>query len=97
LLAAYLAVVGTALLVPNTIATMLGNSVWNYGPQDLGVYLILIIGTTLIASLIMGFWIYKQGLLPKDTEPIYTQKEALLKAQKEEADREKDTAQKSNA
>jgi magnesium transporter len=85
LLAAYLAIVGTALLIPNTLATMLGNSVWTYGPQDIGMYLVLIIGATLVGSLVMGLWIYRQGLLPKDTEPMYTQKEALLKAQREES------------
>ncbi len=68
LLAAYLAIVGTALLIPNTIATMLGNSVWVYGPSDLGLYLALIVGATLIGSVIMWLWIYKQGLLPKDKE-----------------------------
>jgi magnesium transporter len=66
LLAAYLAVVGTALLIPNTIATMLGNSVWEYGPQDLWWYLFLIVGATLIGSIIMWVWISRQHLLPKD-------------------------------
>lgn len=69
LLAAYLAVVGTALLIPNTIATMLGNSVWVYGPQDLSLYLLLIIGATIAGSIIMWAWIKKQDLLPKDKEP----------------------------
>jgi len=68
LLAAYLAVVGTALLIPNTIATMLGNSVWVYGPQDLWLYLTLIIGATLIGSLIMWLWIRRQNFLPKNKE-----------------------------
>ncbi len=69
LLAAYLAIVGTALLIPNTIATMLGNSVWVYGPQDLSLYLLLIIGATVVGSIIMWAWIKKQDLLPKDKEP----------------------------
>ena len=69
LLAAYLAIVGTALLIPNTIATMLGNSVWVYGPEHLWLYLSFIIGATLVGSIIMGLWIKRQGLLPKDTEP----------------------------
>jgi magnesium transporter len=66
LLAAYLAIVGTALLIPNTIATMLGNNVWVYGPPDLGIYLTLIIGATLTCSIAMWWWIKKQDLLPKD-------------------------------
>ncbi|XHH10522.1 MAG: CorA family divalent cation transporter [Candidatus Bathyarchaeia archaeon] len=69
LLAAYLAIVGTALLIPNTIATMLGNSVWVYGPADFGIYITLIIGATAVGSLIMWFWIRKHDLLPKDKEP----------------------------
>lgn len=66
LLAAYLAIVGTALLIPNTIATMLGNSVWVYGPEHLGLYLALIVGATLIGSLIMALWIKRQDFLPKE-------------------------------
>ena len=46
-LAAYLTIVGTALLIPNTIATILGNSVWVYGPDNLLLYLVLMIGATL--------------------------------------------------
>ncbi len=68
LLAAYLAVVGTALLIPNTIATMLGNAVWVYGPQDLGLYLALIAGATLVGAILMVLWIRKQGFLPKKAE-----------------------------
>lgn len=64
-LAAYLAIVGTALLIPNTIATILANAVWAYGPESLGPYLILMIGTSLVGSLIMWYWIKKKGLLPK--------------------------------
>ncbi len=68
MLAAYLTIVGTALLIPNTIATMLGNSVWVYGPEDLGAYIFLIIGATVIGSVVMWFWIKRQGLMPKKKE-----------------------------
>ncbi len=67
-LAAYLTIVGTALLIPNTIATILGNSVWVYGPESLGVYLLLMIGATLAGSIFMWYWISKKGLLPQDKE-----------------------------
>jgi magnesium transporter len=67
-LAAYLAIVGTALLIPNTIATILGNSVWAYGPKDLGIYLVLMIGTTGVGSAFMWYWIKKKGLLPKEDD-----------------------------
>ena len=62
-LVAYLTIVGTALLIPNTIATMLGNSVWVYGPSSLGLYLLLIIGATAFGSILMWYWIRKTGLL----------------------------------
>lgn len=65
-LAAYLAIVGTALLIPNTIATILGNTVWVYGPQHLPIYLLLMIGATLSGSILMWFWINKKGFLPEE-------------------------------
>ncbi len=67
-LAAYLTIVGTALLIPNTIATILGNSVWVYGPNDLPLYLLLMIGATVAGSIFMWYWISKKGLLPQDKE-----------------------------
>ena len=67
-LAAYLTIVGTALLIPNTIATILGNSVWVYGPENLSLYLVLMIGATLVGSVFMWLWIKNKGLLPEDKE-----------------------------
>ena len=67
-LAAYLTIVGTALLIPNTIATILGNSVWVYGPENLLLYLLLMIGATVAGSIFMWFWISKKGLLPEDKD-----------------------------
>jgi magnesium transporter len=67
-LAAYLTIVGTALLIPNTIATILGNAVWVYGPQQIWLYLLLMIGATLVGSVFMWFWISRKGLLPKDQD-----------------------------
>ncbi len=64
-LAAYLAIVGTAVLIPNTIATMLGNSVWVYGPKDLWAYLLLITSTTVVGCLLMWWYINRKGMLPK--------------------------------
>ena len=64
-LAAYLAIVGTALLIPNTIATILGNAVWVYGPAQLLPYLIIMFGATIVGSLFMWMWIKRKGLLPK--------------------------------
>jgi len=67
-LAAYLAIIGTALLIPNTIATILGNSVWSYGPEHLSLYLLLMIGATLGGSVFMWYWISKRDLLPKEKD-----------------------------
>jgi magnesium transporter len=61
---AYLTIIGTALLVPNTIATALGNSVFDVGPQDLWWYAILMIGGTVVATIGAWAWVKKMGLLP---------------------------------
>ncbi len=62
-LVAYLTIIGTALLIPNTIGTILGNSVWVYGPENLGLYLLLMVGATLFGSLLMWYWVKKNRLL----------------------------------
>ncbi len=67
-LVAYLTIVGTALLIPNTIATMLGNSVWVFGPDFLFGYLLLMVGATALGSLLMWLWIKKTGLTVGEKE-----------------------------
>lgn len=68
-LVAYLTIVGTAILIPNTIATVLGNSVWTIGPDFLGAYLALMIVATLVGSLLMWLWVKKAGLIdPSDND-----------------------------
>jgi magnesium transporter len=67
-LVAYLTIVGTALLIPNTIATMLGNSVWVFGPDFLFGYLSLMVGATALGSLLMWLWIKKTGLTVGEKE-----------------------------
>jgi magnesium transporter len=69
-LVAYLTIIGTALLIPNTIGTILGNSVWVYGPENLGLYLLLMVGATLFGSLLMWYWVKKNRLL--EEMPIRT-------------------------
>jgi len=63
---AYLAVIGTAVLVPNTLATILSNPAFNMGPQDAGWYTWLLLGSTVIATLISFWWVQKKGWLPKN-------------------------------
>jgi magnesium transporter len=77
-LVAYLTIIGTALLIPNTIGTLLGNSVWVYGPESLGLYLLLIFGATLFGSLLMWYWVKKNRLL--EEMPIKTVETPLEKS-----------------
>jgi magnesium transporter len=65
LLMTYLTIIGTAVLVPNTLATILGNSVFNIDSGDLWWYLILMIGSTVGATWLAYAWIRKSGWLPK--------------------------------
>jgi magnesium transporter len=60
---AYLTIIGTAILVPNTLATVMGNSVFDIGPKDLGWYLVMMIGSTGIATWLTYWWVKKRGLI----------------------------------
>lgn len=62
---AYLTIIGTALLVPNTIATMLGDAVFEIGPKDMVWYAPLMFFGTTFACLGSYWWVKKMGLLPK--------------------------------
>ncbi len=61
----YLTIVGTAVLVPNTIATVLGNSLFEMGPADLWWYILLLVGATLVATFLVWWWIRRMGWLPR--------------------------------
>ena len=77
-LVAYLTIIGTALLIPNTIGTILGNSVWVYGPESLWLYLFLMVGTTLFGSLLMWYWVKRNRLL--EEIPVRTVETPLEKS-----------------
>ncbi|MGV8176741.1 MAG: CorA family divalent cation transporter [Candidatus Bilamarchaeaceae archaeon] len=64
LMVAYLTIIGTALLVPNTIATVAGNMMFNFGPQDVGWYISLIVVSTIIGTIFAWWLVKKLGLLP---------------------------------
>lgn len=68
LLMSYLTIIGTAVLVPNTLATMLGNAVFDIGPKDLGWYLALMIGSTVVATGLVYWWVKRRGWIPKKME-----------------------------
>ena len=65
LLVAYLTVMGTALLVPNTIATIVGVPFFTFGEEFLPYYELIIIGSTVISALLAYAWVRMSGLLPK--------------------------------
>jgi magnesium transporter len=62
----YLTIVGTAVLVPNTLATILGNQGFNLGPGDIWWYLLLLVVSTVLATIGVWWWLKKRGWLPKD-------------------------------
>lgn len=68
LLVGYLTVIGTALLVPNTIATALGSSAFALTPADQGWYIALLIGSTVVATILSFLWVKHAGLLPKKVD-----------------------------
>jgi magnesium transporter len=68
LLVAYLTVIGTAVLVPNTLATALSNPAFQMGPQDAGWYSALLVGSTLISTLVAYWWVKSKGLLPSKAD-----------------------------
>ncbi len=82
-LAAFLAIVGTAVLIPNTIATMLGNAVWVYGPKDLWLYLSLIVGATAVGTALMWVYIKRKGMFPEFKEFRTTPPPEVAKKDKE--------------
>jgi magnesium transporter len=66
MLSAYLAVIGTAVLVPNTLATILSNPAFNMGPQDMPWYAALLGASTVVATLFSFWWVRRKGWLPKE-------------------------------
>jgi magnesium transporter len=65
LLVAYLTVLGTAFLVPNTIATAMGSGAFSLTPADQGWYTALLVGSMVIATIGSYLWVLKMGLLPQ--------------------------------
>ena len=67
MLVAYLTIIGTAVLVPNTLATALSNSAFALGPQDAGWYAALLIASTVVSTYVAYWWVKKKGMLPDKT------------------------------
>jgi magnesium transporter len=65
LLVGWLTVLGTALLVPNTIATVVSQTnVFPFTQADMGWYLGLIVGSTVLATFLVWWWVRTMGLMP---------------------------------
>ena len=58
---AYLTVAGTALLVPNTLATIMGSSAFNLQPNDQWWYITLLVTSTAVATYFVWLWVRKMG------------------------------------
>jgi magnesium transporter len=65
LVMAYLTIVGTAVLVPNTLATIMGNSAFDMKGKDVGWYIALLVGSTAVATGLVYWWVRKWGWIPK--------------------------------
>ena len=57
----YLTIVGTALLVPNTIATIMGSAAFDLNTDDQWWYITLLVGSTLVATYLVWLWVRKMG------------------------------------
>ena len=68
LLVAYLTIIGTALLVPNTIATVAGNPAFSFTSADLPWYLATIGLSTILATIVSWWAVRRMGLLPKTAD-----------------------------
>lgn len=65
LIMTYLTVLGTAVLVPNTLATIFGNSAFDMQSNDIGWYVTMLIGSTVLSTGLAYWWVKRSGLLPK--------------------------------
>jgi len=68
MLVAYLTIIGTALLVPNTIATVAGNPMFNFTDKDIPLYLGTIVVSTILATIASWWMVKKAGWLPSQVE-----------------------------
>ena len=68
LVTTWLTILASAVMVPNTIATIFSSNAFPLGPQDRGWYSALLISSTIISLLIAYWWIKKRGLIPANIE-----------------------------
>lgn len=65
---ALLTIIGTAILVPNTLATIFSNSAFNMTSKDVGWYITLLIISTIFATFVAYWWVKKSGWMPEQLE-----------------------------
>jgi len=69
LLGGFIAIISAGFIVPNTIATVMSQTnIFLFGPADMGWYLALILGSTIVTTILVWSWVKRKGLLPKTTE-----------------------------
>ena len=61
----WMTILGTAFLVPNTIATAMGNTAYDLKPADAWWYSIMLILSMVIATWLSWWFLKRKGLLPK--------------------------------
>jgi len=61
----YLTILGTAVLVPNTLATIFGNTAFAMTPNDRGWYIALLVISTVLATFGAFWWAKRSGWFPK--------------------------------
>ena len=64
----YLTIIGTAVLVPNTIATILSNPAFNMTGKDEVWYLALLAGSTIVSTALAYWWVRSQKWFPKNLD-----------------------------
>ncbi|MCX8158135.1 MAG: CorA family divalent cation transporter [Candidatus Diapherotrites archaeon] len=70
LLMSYLTIIGTALLVPNTIATVMSIPVFDYEAIGQTNYMILIIVSTILSGALAWWFIKMKGLIPDNGDIV---------------------------
>ncbi len=64
----WLTILGTAVLVPNTLATIFSNPAFNLTPEDKWGYSTLLVSSTIFSTWAAYWWIKKKGLLPSKVD-----------------------------
>ena len=64
----YLTVIGTAVLVPNTLATVFSSSAFDMQGHDIVWYVLMLVGSTVLATGLAYWWVRRSGMMPRNVE-----------------------------